>query len=448
LVEVINKLGGRSKMNIKHILVILTLTQSGIVFALPPSDQENKLTISSLWEDLKTESAMLLEKSIQFTSRVAAEMNDALDAELIALRESQVKSSDVDVRDKIDTIRIYVENISDLKKHEGNASSFSLISKSKKDYRIEIDQVLKEIEPILFDGEIVDYASKIRNAKKQTQQLKQQKVSLNEDLVFASEEGSLLKSSKGDIRQKIAQVDRLIRKSEVLIDEHEFDLKKKMDALGIKLSRAQINVLTTRVDGDELARAFAIFDITKQISNTLGKLVQENSFSADTTVKYYGTYVILSEILGYSQREYISKIEDIYLPAISKIEDSIEDSINFAENALDDANSESNRAILKGNIRSNEFSLDVVESYREILKNQINNLEVALERTNEQITVAYSTYDTAANSANLVNLISETQDSFNRIMNLQVPDIIPFENTELELKFQEISDQILNNAKS
>ena len=43
-----------------------------------------------------------------------------------------------------------------------------------------------------------------------------------------------------------------------------------------------------------------------------------------------------------------------------------------------------------------------------------------------------------------LNLINETQDAFDNIMNMQVPDIIPFENTALELKFQEISDQIVN----
>ena len=33
--------------------------------------------------------------------------------------------------------------------------------------------------------------------------------------------------------------------------------------------------MTTRVDGDELAKSFAIFDVTKQISTTLGKLVKK-----------------------------------------------------------------------------------------------------------------------------------------------------------------------------
>ncbi len=442
-------------MKRRYSVVTFGLITSGIVFCLPLNAQEKSVTLESLWKGVKSEGdnllnkslsegKNLLDKSIKITSEFVDDLGVVLDTELDLLRAKQTQPSEVDVRDKIDTITIYVENISDLKKQEGSASSFTLISKSKKDYRIEIDEVLKEIEPILFDGEVVNYASKIRLARQQINQLKQQKVSLNEDLVFAPEEGSILKSSKKDIRDQIVRVDTLIKKSETLIDELEYDLKKKMNALGIVLTREQIRVMTTRVDGDELARSFAIFDVTKQISSTLGKLMKENSFSAQTTVKYYGTYVVLSEILGYSQREYISKIKSLYLPAVETIEDNIEEAISFAEKSIKEASSDSNREILKNNIRSNEFSLEVVKSYRVILKAQISSLENALDKTDEQIMVAYSTYDTAANSANLVNLINETQDAFDNIMNMQVPDIIPFENTALELKFQEISDQIVN----
>ena len=442
-------------MKRRYSVVTLSLITSGIVFCLPLNAQEKSVTLENVWKSVKSEGdnllnkslsegKNLLDKSIKITSEFVDDLGAVLDTELDLLRTKQTQPSEVDVRDKIDTIRIYVENISDLKKQEGSASSFTLISKSKKDYRIEIDEVLKEIEPILFDGEVVNYASKIRLARQQINQLKQKKVSLNEDLVFAPEEGSILKSSKKDIRDQIARVDTLIKKSETLIDELEYDLKKKMNALGIVLTREQIRVMTTRVDGDELARSFAIFDVTKQISGTLGKLMKENSFSAQTTVKYYGTYVVLSEILGYSQREYISKIKSLYLPAVETIEDNIEEAISFAEKSIKEASSDSNREILKNNIRSNQFSLEVVKSYRVILKAQISSLENALEKTDEQIMVAYSTYDTAANSANLLNLINETQDAFDNIMNMQVPDIIPFENTALELKFQEISDQIVN----
>lgn len=435
-------------MKLGRIILSLVLIKSGLFFALPINAEENWNTLDSLWGSVKSESKNLLNKSLDITSDFANELGQVIDGEIANLKELQVEPTQIDVRDKIDTVRIYVDDISILKKQEVEASSFTLISKSKKDFRIEIDEVLKDIEPVLFDGEVVNYASKIRNARQQISQLKNKKVELNEDLVFAPEQGSLLKSSKNDIREEIKRVDFLISKSETLIDELEFDLKKKMSKLGIDLTREQIRVMTTRVDGDELARSFAIFDVTRQISNTLGQLMKENSFSAQTTVKYYGTYVILSEILGYSQREYIDKIKTLYLPAIAKIEDDIEASIDYAKKSLGDATSDSNKEILRSNIRSNQFSLEVVQSYRTILKSQIKSLENALDRTEEQIMVAYSTYDTAANSANLVNLISETQETFDRIMNMQVPDIIPFENTELELKFQEISDQILEVSGS
>ena len=435
-------------MKLGRIILSLVLIKSGLFFALPINAEENRNTLDSLWGSVKSESKNLLNKSLDITSDFANQLGKVIDGEIANLKELQVEPTQIDVRDKIDTVRIYVDDISILKKQEVEASSFTLISKSKKDFRIEIDEVLKDIEPVLFDGEVVNYASKIRNARQQISQLKNKKVELNEDLVFAPEQGSLLKSSKNDIREEIKRVDFLISKSETLIDDLEFDLKKKMSELGIDLTREQIRVMTTRVDGDELARSFAIFDVTRQISNTLGQLMKENSFSAQTTVKYYGTYVILSEILGYSQREYIYKIKTLYLPAIAKIEDDIEASIDYAKKSLGDATSDSNKEILRSNIRSNQFSLEVVQSYRTILKSQIKSLENALDRTEEQIMVAYSTYDTAANSANLVNLISETQETFDRIMNMQVPDIIPFENTELELKFQEISDQILEVSGS
>ena len=221
-----------------------------------------------------------------------------------------------------------------------------------------------------------------------------------------------------------------------------------MHKLGINLTREQIRVMTTRIDGDELSRSFAIFDVTKQISKTLSKIMTENAFSGTATVKYYGTYVVMSEILGFAQRRYIEKIEDIYLPALDKIEKNIIDAIEFAEDSIKEAKTNQSKKILNSNIKSNKFTLKVLGQYRNILINQMKSLQNALERTKEQITVAYSTYDTSANSANLVNLINQTQDSFNKIMNMQLPNIVPFENKELEIKFLEISDQLSQSAES
>ena len=215
-----------------------------------------------------------------------------------------------------------------------------------------------------------------------------------------------------------------------------------MNNLGIKVTREQIRVLTSRVDGDDLSKTFAIFDVTKQISTSLGELIKTNSFDSKSTVKYYGVYVLLSELLAYSQKKYIERIDTLYLIALENIEDDIKKSIDFTNEAIDNSSSKENIKILRQNIDSNEFALEVADFYKDILLNQRKQLESALEKTREQIDVAYSTYDTAAVSFNLLELINRSQDEFGKILNLQAPDIIPFENEQLANKFNEISVQI------
>ena len=424
------------------VTLFLCLTNLKIVYAEDVTDK-----LKNLWDKVSDNSEEIIEWSLDSFSNFTEEVGQAVDAELEYFTSNKTDDNPIELQDKIDSLKIYVEKITDLKKEEEDASSFTLIGKSKKDYRIKIDEVLSEIEIILFDGEVVNYAEKIRKVREQIISLETRKVILNEDLVFASDKKKLLGSSKDDIQTEINEIDRVIKNSFELIDKLEYDLKKKLSFLGIEVTREQIRVMTTRVDGDELAKSFAIFDVTKQISTTLGELVKINSFSASTTVKYYGTYVILTEILAFSQREYIRKIEDVYRPAIKKIEDDVDSSIEFAEDSIKSAKSESNKNILQQNIKSNKFTLKVLKQYDEILEKQKESLEEASEITKEQITVAYSTYDTAANSANLVSLINETEDSFNKILDMQLPEIIPFENTELELKFQEVSGQIISEIQ-
>ena len=419
-----------------------------ILINTPVYSQEASKKLESIWNKFSTEGQRVLDQSIQSLREITSEIEDAIDAEITELIKEKPLDSNSVLLDKIDSIKIYVDNIADLKKEEENASSFTLIGQSKKDYRVKIDEVLRDIEPLLFDGQVVDYATKIRETRKQIKSLENQKVTLNEKLITAPAKKTIVRSNKDDIRGDIDQTDKVISKLYRLIDELEFDLKRKLDALGIKVTRAQIRVMTTRIDGDELAKAFAIFDVTKQISQTLGELLKKNSFSGSASVKYYGTYVVLSEILAYSQREYIQKIEEVYIPALDTIKNNIEDTIDFTETSLRKSNLPQSKKVLTANIDANKFSLKVLKQYTKMLEFQVESLQTALKNTKEQITVAYSTYDTAANSANLVNLIDETQDSFNRIMDMQIPDIIPFENTELEMKFQEIAGQIIDQTSN
>ncbi len=393
-------------------------------FFAQSSDQET----SSWWDTTKK---FLDDSQKNITDRVG-KLNKSLDEEIEDLLNND--ASEVDTINKIDGIRAYVERYTNLK--EKDILNDCRNGFSKGNCRIQIDKVLEDIESIVFDGEIIGYSEKIRQLQERISNLEAQKVNLNEKKYSVTGEEEI------NLENEIIDIDIKISKSYEYIKLLEEDLQLKMKDLGIRLSIDQIRVMTTRVDGDDLAKSIAIFDVTKQISNTLGQLVKDNSFSSDTTTKYYGVYLILSEILGFAQREYINKIDNEYLKKLESYKESGYRSIEYASIQMNQATMESSKKIFKNNIEAEKLTIRVIDQYKDILLKQKAQLENALITTDEQIAVAYSTYKTASNSSALMSLMIDTQSTFDQILKMQMPKIVPFKNIEIQNEFKNLSDRL------
>ena len=393
-------------------------------FFAQSSDQET----SSWWDTTKK---FLDDSQKNITDRVG-KLNKSLDEEIEDLLNND--ASEVDTIYKIDGIRAYVERYTNLK--EKDILNDCRNGFSKGNCRIQIDKVLEDIESIVFDGEIIGYSEKIRQLQERISNLEAQKVNLNEKKYSVTGEEEI------NLENEIIDIDIKISKSYEYIKLLEEDLQLKMKDLGIRLSIDQIRVMTTRVDGDDLAKSIAIFDVTKQISNTLGQLVKDNSFSSDTTTKYYGVYLILSEILGFAQREYINKIDNEYLKKLESYKESGYRSIEYASIQMNQATMESSKKIFKNNIEAEKLTIRVIDQYKDILLKQKAQLENALITTDEQIAVAYSTYKTASNSSALMSLMIDTQSTFDQILKMQMPKIVPFKNIEIQNEFKNLSDRL------
>ena len=385
---------------------------------------------SSWWDDTKNffkDSPKNLKNFFDQDKSLDEEVADLLDKE----------TSWVNTINKIDSISDYVPKYTSLK--EKDIANECRNGFSKTNCRIQIDNILEDIEKILFDGEIVNYSKKIRQLKARIIELEDEKANLNEKKFGVDNE-----EEAQTIINQISDIDALITKFKNYIDELEDDLQVKMKNLDINLSKSQIQVMTSRVDGDDLAKSIAIFDITKQISNTLGELMKENSFSTNSTTKYYGVYLILTEILGFAQREYILKIDDEYLTKLDLIKEDVYESINYSNKQKKEASMQSSIKIFDNNIDADKYTIGVIDYYKDLLMNQKVQLKDALLITEEKITVAYSSYNSSMNSAAVMSIINDTQSTFNQIKELQIPDIIPFENTALEVEFKKLSEKLIS----
>jgi len=389
----------------------------------------------SFFEGLIDQTVKFTQKTIEYTSDKLTTLTNEVKKQISNL-DSQQSSSNINIEEKIYKLKSVVNNFSKLKKQEQTASRFTLFSSSKKDYRIEINEALKELEPVLFDGEIIDYSKKIHKAIGRIKVLNKEIAALIEKKHFANPDRSTTYEKKIKSRKKV------ITEIEKLINKLELDLMKKFHRLGIEISASQIRVLTRRVDGDLLVRTLAVFDITKQISIKMAELMKSTKFEPEFTRKYYGVYVVMAEMTLYAQNIYAEKIEDVYLPALDSVESDIKEAIKFAEKGLSEQTNAINKKTLLANIKSNKFSNEVAEMYRDILEKQLTHLKRSMKEARSNVTVAYSTYDTASISLNIVSLIDTTQNEFDKILKMQLPPIVPFSNEAVEKRFTDLSARI------
>lgn len=97
------------------------------------------------------------------------------------------------------------------------------------------------------------------------------------------------------------------------------------------------------------------------------------------------------------------------------------------------------KALLHKNLKAQQLTLKVAKLYAEQLNQQKAKVITARRLILNDYKVAKNTYDTVKISADLIQLMKTNRASFNALMNIQIPEIAPFENLAMQRKFEELS---------
>ena len=123
------------------------------------------------------------------------------------------------------------------------------------------------------------------------------------------------------------QKENVILENEIRIIK--IDLKSNFKEIGVNLTSEQIEVLLTRVDGDDIIQISLVMETLKHITNQILELMKASKEELTQAKKYYGMHQVLLELVVYIQQQYIDKCDNVYLPKIDKM---ITDSEQMIEN--------------------------------------------------------------------------------------------------------------------
>jgi len=389
------------------------------------------LLVSTLQADWKSD---MLEKSNQI-------YNETKDKTILLYKEN-VETLPLSKEERMN--RVWNNIYNDLEEGAGyidqlhNAPDSTWIGTDKKDVQKDINNLFETIVNALIEDDILIYKTKMAELKKEISNNKSTILKYREKRVGAPK-SSVIYTTKSGYDNNIIEIkkENAILENEIRIIKE--NLKKNFSKIGVKLSSKQIDILLTRVDGDDIIQISLVMETLKHITNQILQLMRESSEELTQAKKYYGMHQVLLELVVYIQQQYIDKCNNIYLPKIDQI---LSNSQNMIENTKRLKNLEEDsrrRAIYNNNLDAQILTNKAAKLYRNDIITSKNNMIEAQNISKENLKLSKNTYETVILSADLFNLISESQSMFEEVSKIQVPNLVPFENIQLEQKYRELN---------
>ena len=307
----------------------------------------------------------------------------------------------------------------------------------KKDF----DSVLDDIINLLLDDNLLNYRQTIRESEEAI-------VSAEEDILRYREKKivapslSRIKTTKSDYEKKIDEAKEEIAKEKAAILQTKMAMSQNFKELGINLSPGQIDVLLSRIDGDDIIRMTLVMDVLKQITSQLLGIMQESNEELSHAKKYYGMHMVLLELVVYIQDQLIDKISKHYLPKIDRIIGHTREMLAKTNQKISNEENLQRRNIYYQNLQSQQLTLKTALLYRQNLLNELQQVREARAVSLKNLELSRNTYETVTLSSDLFKVISSSQEMMKEVMRLQIPTIIPFENSQMKEKYQELTEKL------
>lgn len=293
--------------------------------------------------------------------------------------------------------------------------------------------VFSEIEALLTSPAISQNRKNIERLKDRVTEERAYIASLKEKRVVATAD------ERSDLDKKVKKAQQNITLYLDNIDYQKGNLRARLQEMGLSLNHGQIDVLLSRVDSDDIIKMSVVYDVLADITKQLMELTQEFNEDINQARKYYGMHVVLLKMVITMQQSYISKLEEVYLPKIEKIKTDTQSVNKESRSLLRSERKSSQRHVLESNIKAQLLTLKVAQLYSNQLQKQKQKVSKALTAAKKDYRIAKNTFDTVKLSTELIRLMRTNQASFNALMNIQIPEIVPFKNIEMQKKFEELS---------
>lgn len=337
------------------------------------------------------------------------------------------------------------EELQDLLKLENSYAktpNSSYLGRDKKSVKTDIDKTLSNIYQILSKDDILSYKQHISDLNQLINTLQREKENCIEKRITAPQD-SVFDKTKNNYDEKIRILTAEIKEHKRTISSIKNNLHKSFDSIGLVLTKEDINIMLSKVYGDDIIEMTVIIGLLNQITEQLKELMNESSENLQYAKKYYGLFMVTLQIVQYTQTQYIHKVDLNIIPKVKKILKNLKIKIRKTKLLYRTDKNKNRKNIYEQNIKTQKFTLKVSKLYLSDLILAKENIIKGRKITKENLKLAKNTYETVSMSSDLSSLIIDNKNMFTSIMKIQMPKFIPFKNKEIEKKYIELTNKLI-----
>ncbi len=321
-----------------------------------------------------------------------------------------------------------------------------LWTETKEDRERKIRALLDAVLAIVTNVPVVDKQKRIEAARNNIRSLKDQIAKAREKQLSAPDSGLLpgiLTETVDSLNATIDDSKKRIAKNKAQIAKSKQEIADAMAKSGIKLSKAQVDLLLDGVLSGDLVRLVAVFNSAKLVDSQLAKLMGKSGDNMQAARKYFAMHAALFAMVVHAQDTIIGKIDARYLPKLEAIRRDIAKAQRKTNALLQGQNRPDQERALRANRQSQKLARQAAAGYRKYLLQQREQIAAARRRALRDLRIADNTYETVEASYQLRVLMRNSAASFEALQRLQAPTFEQiFKNEELRREFESITKKL------
>lgn len=391
-------------------------------------------SLDQAWQKTKQTSQALMEEGGELTKRV-------IDDYFSDSQENSFSDQSQRLADIWQPLLGKLEESAEVRKKMAEAPSFTFWGDDKESLTQDYQQLLTQIIQLLQNPTLENSRQNIQQLKQKVYDLQKQTALLKEQRVVAPLKSNS-QTTKDEIDNKITDIQQQIRDYQNQTQLQIQNFRSALKQMGIQLDTKQVEMLLERVDADNIMQMFAVLDILKDVTQQLSQLLNESQEDLTQARRYYGMHLILLETVALMQQNYLNHIQEQYIPSLKNIREKTLGLREQSQQHKQNDNDASRRKVYERNIQAQDLTLKIIKIYIKQLQEQQLKIQTARDNLQKDIDLAQNTYNTVMISAELGHLLQTSIEAFSKLQQIQIPEIIPFENIQMQKKYLELSKKI------